>query len=132
MKKRRAIPIGAAVALVSLGGCVQSRPPAPVAVDRGPPLSTGAARNQGGTWELVLPTAMVAGVRSRTPLDQLGEYARRDDALGVHVARVPTALDSWGVEHPSLDNPRYIYLPRNENRFLFFVKPGARGGRTWR
>lgn len=87
--------------------------------------------NQGGAWELVLPTAMVAGVRNRTPLDQLSEYARRDDALGVHVARVPTALDSWGVEHPSLDNPRYIYLPRNENRFLFFVKPGARGRRPW-
>ncbi len=119
MEKRRAIPIGAALALASLSGCAQSPSAGPIAM------------NQGGAWELVLPTAMVSGVRSRTPLDQLGEYARRDDALGVHVARVPTALDSWGVEHPSLDNPRYIYLPRNENLFLFFVKPGARGRRPW-
>ncbi len=119
MGKRRAIPIGAAAAMALLSGCVRSRPQEPLAM------------NQGEAWELVLPTATVANVRSGTPLDELGEYARRDGALGVHVPRVPTALDSWGVEHPSLDDPRYIYLPRNENRFLFFMKPAERTRRSW-
>ena len=121
MGKTRTIPLGLlALGALAVGGCAQSKP------------VVSSTRNQGSSWELVLPTRMVADARNQMPLDQLGEYTRRDDALGVHVARTPTALDSWGQEQPSLSDPRYIYIPRNENRFLFFVKPEARGRRSWR
>ncbi len=101
------------VACLLLAGCAARRP-------------TPVAMNQGESWELVLPTRVVADIRAGRPLEDLPEYSRRDHELGVHTPRVPTALDAWDIEYPSLDDPRYIYLPRNENRFMFFVKPQRR------
>lgn len=118
-RRYRALPARAALAglasacaLASLGACANSRQPTPKA--------------QGESWELVLPTQIVADVRAGLPIDNLPEFARRDLALGVHTPRVPTALDKWEPPRPDLLDQRFLYLPRTENRFIFFSTPGDR------
>ncbi len=113
-EKNRAIcAIMPSVAALVLAGCASPRP-------------SRVAMNQGESWELVLPTQLVADIRAGRPLEDLPEYSRRDLELGVHTPRVPTALDRWPDTRPDQHLPRYIYLPRTENRFIFFSSPGTR------
>lgn len=106
-----------ALLLAPLAACASSRQPAP--------------RAQGDSWELVLPTQLVADVRAGQPLEDLPEFARKDLALGVHTPSIPTALDKWEPPRPDLFDHRYLYLPRGENRFIFFDTPhDRRAGRS--
>lgn len=81
--------------------------------------------NQGASWEVVLSRGEVASVMGGAPAQVFPEYGRNDRALSVRTYRLGTASDEWPESHPELWRRRYIDLPRQPGRFIYFLHGGA-------
>lgn len=110
---RTASVVFSALAISTLVGCsVGSNEH----VERGPIVG-----DQGRSWELVAPSPYVADRSGFLPDDAYAEYYRRDRELAYRPAEAVTANDYWPQRPtPSLDDRRYLYVPRNSNQFLYF------------
>jgi hypothetical protein len=82
--------------------------------------------NQGGAWEVVL-----AGGESQP--ESGGELQRRDWAMGVPEQQL--SVVEWPAPYqPSLDDARFLFLPRGANQVLYYSDWPWRGYRRgpWR
>jgi hypothetical protein len=103
--------------LLSLVGCTSEVARRPTGPEVG---------NQGGAWEVVL-----AG--GGTPLEADGpEVSRRDLAMAPEPSY--STVDWPAADQPSLDDARYLFLPRRANEVLYFGSwhPYWSGYRRWR
>ncbi|MBX3364699.1 MAG: hypothetical protein KF866_08045 [Phycisphaeraceae bacterium] len=104
-----------ALFLALLAGCA--------GVPQPEPRSAGAVHrpaNQGISWEVVLPGPVLAEV-AMWPEAWRPETSRNDARLGVRDDRLATARDEWPQSRPDLARARYLNLPRQSDRMLYFL-----------
>ena len=118
---RTALILFSGVSLVLLSGCTSH---SSKHVERGPIVG-----DQGRSWELVAPSPQVAARTGNVPDEAYAEYYRRDRELAYRPTQAVTANDYWPQRPtPSLDDRRYLNVPRNPNQFLYFGdQPFIRG-----
>ena len=104
-----------------IGGCAQTVEHRSYATD--PMLG-----NQGGAWEVVMPTPIVASSPSYANLDRYPEYSRNDENLSNRPPTAQLASAQW-PEAPRADLafPRYIDLEPRARTLLYFQPTGAYG-----
>ena len=115
--------LGLLAALVA-GGCGQS-------YVRRAPLAAAGAKNQGGSWEVVMP----GGQETRAALEEGPEGARRDLVLATgEVSDLPA--DAWPEPYrPGLERTRRLFIDARPDEFLYlgteWWSPAWRSGYPW-